>query len=89
MPFKRSLHVSSGVFQRHISSLVTLVYACRKQVCHTKEFFLAGLPHADYDCIGGAALWSFCICKMLLDTFEESINVLANIFGVVLFDNPF
>lgn len=91
MPLECCFNIRPRIFQRHSSVRVTFADPLGKQICNSQNLLLTGFPYTS-QCDSGfyctVVFGSVLFSEVLLHTLEECIDVLLDIFGIILFDDP-
>lgn len=87
-------YISRIIIQRDAAICVTLDYPSCKTLGIPQELLLTRFPNANHNSPRGYTSsllrsgFLGCFCKMLLDSFEQSVNVFAYVFCIE-FSNDF
>lgn len=95
MPLERRFHIGRSILQSNARIRITLRNPLIKHLRDPQQLLLARLPNTDHDRPGHdpAALLRrrllLRLVEMLLDTLEERVDLFADVFRVVFFDDLF
>lgn len=95
MPLERRFDIGRSILQRNTRIRITLRNPFIKHLRDPQQLLLARLPNPDHDRAGHdpAALLRrrllLRLVEVLLDSLEERVDVLPDVFGVVFFDDLF